>query len=147
MNLDYNSFITNELTNGIERIANILVEETIQIISNSLDTLIELIKEMISDFLKDFNNEIKELMRICELIKLSIPDMSVSLNSFDYIPQAPPIKDKTIKEIAVENFHYNMNRYKNSKLIKLIKRKSPAFIETLVFEIIIYLIFKALGMQ
>lgn len=60
---------------------------------------------------------------------------------------SPPIKDKTIKEIAIENYHYNIQRYKNYKLIKSIKAKFPTFVETLIFEVFIYLIFKALDMQ
>lgn len=60
---------------------------------------------------------------------------------------SPPIKEKNLKEIAIENFHYNMQRYKNHKLIKLIKKKCPTFIEALVFEILLHIIFKALGMQ
>lgn len=56
--------------------------------------------------------------------------------------QAPP----NLIETAIENAYYNIDKFKNSKLIIMIKSKCPAFIETLVFETLKYIIYKLLGM-
>lgn len=60
---------------------------------------------------------------------------------------SPPIKEKSIKEIAIENFHYNMDRYKNSKIVSLIKCKGRSFAIELFKSVLLYQILKLLGMQ
>ena len=57
------------------------------------------------------------------------------------------MQEKSIKEIAIENFKFNMKNYLNSKVIRYIKKKFPAFLEGLIFALLQNLIFNAIGMH
>ena len=121
------------------------IRTSVQAIENYQKTIIpvlERVAEIIKKLIYKINKIISKYITSYELRELSIPDSSVSFSSHDCVPQGPPIK-----EMAIENFKYNMNRYKNSKLILIIKKKFPAFIEILIFDILKDLIFNILGIR
>ncbi len=144
---------TDELKEQINRSLKPILELSVQIeciYQNKLKATIRNIKHILLKFKETIEKIVCDIYRMiqpCRLLELSIPNLSVPMSNFDYVPQGPPLIEESIKETAIENFYYNMNKFKNLKLIKLIKEKYPAFIETLIFEILIHIIFKALGMQ
>jgi hypothetical protein len=125
---------SNLLTNNLE--------EYIEAISSLVENISGSIKEM----LKASNNAISEIIKSYCNSEISIPNLDISSNNYDYVPQAPP-KEKSIKETAIENFKSNMKSYLNSKFIRFIKKKLPIFFESLIFGLLQYLIFNALGMH
>lgn len=125
---------SNLLTNNLE--------EYIEAISSLVENISRSIKEM----LKASNNAISEIIKSYCNSEISIPNLDISSNNYDYVPQAPP-KEKSIKETAIENFKSNMKSYLNSKFIRFIKKKLPIFFESLIFGLLQYLIFNALGMH
>lgn len=138
----YNAIRVNDALLELSRSLVETVSNAMQQIEPFLEKLVELLKEAARVLSELF----KEIIHTYELTELSIPETSVSINGYDDQSQAPP-NDKSLKEIAIENLSYNMNRYKNSKFMSLIQTKCPTFFETLIFELFIYWIFKALGMQ
>ena len=104
------------------------------------------ISDVIKEIIDSFNEVVQEMMKSYSSIEIAIPNLAISINSYDYIPQAPP-KEKSIKEIAIENFKFNMKNYLNSKVIRYIKKKFPAFLEGLIFALLQNLIFNAIGMH
>ena len=125
---------SNLLTNNLE--------EYIEAISSLVENISGSIKEM----LKASNNAISEIIKSYCNSEISIPNLDISSNNYDYVPQAPP-KEKSIKETAIENFKSNMKSYLNSKFIRFIKKKLTIFFESLIFGLLQYLIFNALGMH
>lgn len=125
---------SNLLTNNLE--------EYIEAISSLVENISGSIKEM----LKASNNAISEIIKSYCNSEISIPNLDISSNNYDYVPQAPP-KEKSIKETTIENFKSNMKSYLNSKFIRFIKKKLPIFFESLIFGLLQYLIFNALGMH
>ena len=125
---------SNLLTNNLE--------EYIEAISSLVENISGSIKEM----LKASNNAISEIIKSYCNSGISIPNLDISSNNYDYVPQAPP-KEKSIKETAIENFKSNMKSYLNSKFIRFIKKKLPIFFESLIFGLLQYLIFNALVMH
>lgn len=118
------------------------LEEYIEVISS----LAENISGTINEMLKTSNSAISKIIKSYRNSEISIPNLDISSNNYDYVPQAPP-KEKSIKETAIENFKSNMKNYLNSKFIRFIKEKFPIFIESLFFGLLQYLIFNALGMH
>lgn len=104
--------------------------------------MIERIAEIIRKVIREINETIAKSINSYKLRELSISDSSVLFSNHDCVPQGPPIK-----EMAIENFKYNIQKYKNSKLILIIKEKLPIFLETFIFEILIYFIFNILGIR
>lgn len=143
--LDF-SYIFENISAALEAFAAIS-ENVGAMVNDTIVPALERMAEIIKKLVEKINKTIKEIIKSYANIELSIPNSNIALDDCIHVPQGPPVRNKTMKEIAIENFHYNMQRYKKYKLIIIIKEKLPAFIETLIFEILIYLIFKALGMQ
>lgn len=118
-----------------------------EIIKEMVKPLLTKVVELIKYFVKQLSETINKIIKSYGITELHIPSTNSHLGKSNNLSQAPPIKEKSIKEIAIENFHCNMDRYKNSKLIKSVKREFPALVRDLTFAYIAYWLFKALGMQ
>lgn len=118
-----------------------------QMYQESIVSIIEKITKTIKNVIRTINEITSSKMISYGLLELSIPDLSVSFSNHDCLPQGPPFVEQSIKEIAIENFKYNINRYKNSKFIKFFKREAANFIKEFIYAYILYWIFRALGMQ
>lgn len=138
----YNAIRINDALLELSRSLVETVSNAMQQIEPFLEKFVELLKEAVRVLSELF----KEIIHTYELTELSIPETSVSINGFDDQSQAPP-NDKSIKEIAIENLSYNINKYRNSKIFQFIQKKAPTLFELLVLEYLKELIFKALGMQ
>ena len=136
----------NKAFEELQKILSQVLRQSLEKYVDNIQTIVEGISEAIKEILEPFNEVIHETIKSYINIELSIPNLEVSINNYDYVPQAPP-KEKSIKETAIENFKSNIKSYLNSKFIRFIKRKLPAFIESLIFGLFQYLIFNALGMH
>lgn len=113
-----------------------------------IENIIEMLEDAITDLAESLYNIFKTIfidINSFGISEIYIPNINIF--GFDCYPNAPPQKAQSIFNEAIENMKYNLHRYKNSFLIKVIRKKSPAFIENLIFSVLVYWIFKALGMQ
>ncbi len=115
-------------------------------ITNTINELIRFISDLTKDEIDHFNEVVREMMKSYFNIEIAIPNISISINKYDYIPQGPP-EEKGIKQIAFENFKYNINRYKNSKVFNFAKRFITSIGKEFIISFIMYWIFNALGMR
>ena len=146
--MDNTGSLDQTLTIDLEAVSRVLkmYSEYIEQIMESIKPILQKIYEAISQLIEYINSLMKELIRAYSLSELSIPETSVSINGYDDQSQAPP-NDKSIKEIAIENLSYNINKYRNSKIFQFIQKKAQTLFELLVLEYLKELIFKALGMH
>lgn len=147
--MDNTDSLDQTLTKDLEAIGRALkmYSDYVERIMESIRPTLIKVLEMISEILEHIESLIDEIIKAYSLIELSIPNSSISVYDFDSLSQAPPVREKSIKEMALENLKYNMNRYNNHKLTKIIKRELPALVRELIYGYISYLFFKALGMQ
>lgn len=147
--MDNTVFLNLSLNIDIEEICEILFPlfNRIDQMMESVEPVLNNVFEMISKIIECINSLIDEIIKTYSLTELSIPNSSISICDTDCLSQAPPVGVKSIKELALENLSYNMNRYKNHKIIKLIKHEFPPLVRELFYAYIIRLVSKALGMQ
>lgn len=115
-------------------------------IEDTVKTVMKYISHAIKDILDSFNECSLEAMKSYFNIEIAIPNLAISINDYDHVPQAPP-KEKSVKEIAIENLKYNIDRYKNSKIFNSATRVITYLAKEFTISFIMYWIFKALGMQ
>lgn len=125
-------------------------QESLDSIGEMAERLLQRIHEIgraFVDYILGYQKEIIQKFMI--LLDNCVFSHNVGTCNKNSSPNAPPY-DKPIKEIAIENFHYNMHRYKDLRPIKYLISKKSVIEDSIVggisWAIIVYVVTKLLGM-